>query len=177
MTANEGKAPATYRQFIKLVSSMKPPPTPVPHVSAKIKNCGITPISEDHDDLWSVPTLSELGFDTDHVPPPKWPGGKQKYICFEKFCEINILVYLKKKSLIGETEALNRLDRHLERKAWVASFGKPKMTPQSLYASPAGLSPYLRFGCLSTRLFYHLLGDLYRKVITKILILYTFTFL
>jgi cryptochrome len=134
MTANEGKAPATYRQFIKLVSSMKPPPTPVPHVSAKIKNCGITPISDDHDDLWSVPTLSELGFDTDHVPPPKWPG--------------------------GETEALNRLDRHLERKAWVASFGKPKMTPQSLYASPAGLSPYLRFGCLSTRLFYHLLGDL-----------------
>ena len=64
----------------------------------------------------------------------------------------------------GETEALSRLDRHLERKAWVASFGKPKMTPQSLYASPAGLSPYLRFGCLSTRLFYHLLGDLYRKV-------------
>ena len=64
----------------------------------------------------------------------------------------------------GETEALNRLDRHLERKAWVASFAKPKMTPQSLYASPCGLSPYLRFGCLSTKQFYHLLGDLYRKV-------------
>lgn len=29
------------------------------------------------------------------------------------------------------------------------------MTPQSLLASPTGLSPYLRFGCLSTRLFYH----------------------
>lgn len=78
----------------------------------------------------------------------------------------NILIFRKIifKYLLGETEALNRLDRHLERKAWVASFGKPKMTPQSLYASPAGLSPYLRFGCLSTRLFYHLLGDLYRKV-------------
>ena len=52
----------------------------------------------------------------------------------------------------------------MERKAWVASFGRPKMTPQSLLASPTGLSPYLRFGCLSTRLFYHALSDLYRKV-------------
>lgn len=29
------------------------------------------------------------------------------------------------------------------------------MTPQSLLASQTGLTPYLRFGCLSTRLFYH----------------------
>ena len=60
---------------------------------------------------------------------------------------------------------LLRLERHLERKAWVASFGRPKMTPQSLLASPTGLSPYLRFGCLSTRLFYHALSDLYKKVV------------
>ena len=64
----------------------------------------------------------------------------------------------------GETEALNRLDRHLERKAWVASFGKPKMNTQSLLPSQTGLSPYLKFGCLSTRLFYHALRDLYKKV-------------
>ena len=59
---------------------------------------------------------------------------------------------------------ISRLERHLERKAWVASFGRPKMTPQSLLASPTGLSPYLRFGCLSTRLFYHALSDLYKKI-------------
>ena len=41
-----------------------------------------------------------------------------------------------------------RLERHLERKAWVASFGRPKMTSQSLLASQTGLSPYLRWGCL-----------------------------
>lgn len=63
---------------------MKPPPIPVPHVSAKIRHSGVTPISEDHDDLWGVPTLAELGFDTEHIPSPKWIG--------------------------GETEALNRLD-------------------------------------------------------------------
>ncbi len=136
--ANDGKAPATYRQFINIISSMKPPATPVPNVCSKVKNYGITPIAEDHDDHWGVPTLAELGFDMDCITTSKWHG--------------------------GETEALNRLDRHLERKAWVASFGRPKMTPQSLYASPAGLSPYLRFGCLSTRLFYHMLANLYRKI-------------
>nr|XP_023017756.1 cryptochrome-2-like [Leptinotarsa decemlineata] len=64
----------------------------------------------------------------------------------------------------GESEALTRLERHLERKAWVASFGRPKMTPQSLLPSQTGLSPYLRFGCISTRLFYYQLTDLYKKI-------------
>lgn len=79
-----------------------------------------------------------IGFDTESLLPPVWVG--------------------------GESEALARLERHLERKAWVASFGRPKMTPQSLLPSQTGLSPYLRFGCLSTRLFYYQLTDLYKKV-------------
>ena len=64
----------------------------------------------------------------------------------------------------GEMEALMRLKHHLERKAWVAYFGRPKMTPQSLFACPTGLSPYLRFGCLSARKFYADLNELYLKV-------------
>lgn len=70
----------------------------------------------------------------------------------------------------GETEALVRLERHLERKAWVASFGRPKMTPQSLLASQTGLSPYLRFGCLSVRVFYHQLSGkfLQKKTFTSL---------
>lgn len=52
----------------------------------------------------------------------------------------------------------------MERKAWIASFGRPKMTPQSLKASLTGVSPYLRFGALSPRLFYRDLAYLYRKV-------------
>lgn len=89
------------------------------------------------------------GFDITGLLPPVWMG--------------------------GESEALARLERHLERKAWVASFGRPKMTPQSLLASQTGLSPYLRFGCLSTRLFYYQLTDLYKKVIFLILINYLST--
>ncbi|XP_016350521.1 cryptochrome-1-like [Sinocyclocheilus anshuiensis] len=78
------------------------------------------------------------GFDIEGLPSAVWPG--------------------------GETEALTRIERHLERKAWVANFERPRMNANSLLASPTGLSPYLRFGCLSCRLFYFKLTDLYRKV-------------
>lgn len=135
---NGGKAPLTYHRFQALIASMPPPPPAEAALNTQSLNGAITPISDDHDDRFGVPTLEELGFDTDGLKPPVWIG--------------------------GETEALTRLERHLERKAWVASFGRPKMTPQSLLASQTGLSPYLRFGCLSTRLFYYQLTDLYTRV-------------
>ncbi|KAK4880120.1 hypothetical protein RN001_008266 [Aquatica leii] len=135
---NGGKAPLTYHQFQAVIASMDPPPYAEPPVSAKDMGSIKTPLSEDHDEKYGVPTLEELGFDTEGLLPPVWQG--------------------------GESEALARLERHLERKAWVASFGRPKMTPQSLLASQTGLSPYLRFGCLSTRLFYYQLTDLYKKI-------------
>lgn len=50
--------------------------------------------------------------------------------------------------------------------AWVANYEKPRMNANSLLASPTGLSPYLRFGCLSCRLFYYRLWELYEKVRT-----------
>lgn len=42
------------------------------------------------------------------------------------------------------------------------------MNANSLLASPTGLSPYLRFGCLSCRLFYYRLWELYKKVRQKV---------
>lgn len=135
---NGGRAPLTYHQFLAIIACMNQPPKPEPPITFQTLNGAITPISEDHDEKYGVPSLEELGFDTDGLFPPVWQG--------------------------GESEALVRLERHLERKAWVASFGRPKMTPQSLLPSQTGLSPYLRFGCISTRLFYHQLTDLYKKI-------------
>ncbi|VVC94173.1 unnamed protein product [Leptidea sinapis] len=135
---NGGKAPLTYHQFQALIASMPPPPPAEKTISLQMLNGAITPISIDHDERFGVPTLQELGFDIEGLRPPVWIG--------------------------GEKEALSRLERHLERKAWVASFGRPKMTPQSLLASQTGLSPYLRFGCLSTRLFYYQLTELYKRI-------------
>ncbi|TNN80057.1 Cryptochrome-1 [Liparis tanakae] len=55
-------------------------------------------------------------------------------------------------------------DTMMGRCAWVANFERPRMNANSLLTSPTGLSPYLRFGCLSCRLFYFKLTELYRKV-------------
>ncbi|XP_050419661.1 cryptochrome-1-like isoform X2 [Adelges cooleyi] len=136
---NGGKAPLTYHLFQKLLEYIDPPDEAVPKVDKDFLADAITPVDFDHDDKFGVPTLEELGFED--------PDTKARYIWKG-----------------GETEALIRLQRHLERKAYIASYGKPNMTPQSLLASRTGLTPYLRFGCLSTRLFFSELNNLYRKI-------------
>uniref|UniRef100_A0A3B3ZDC6 Photolyase/cryptochrome alpha/beta domain-containing protein n=1 Tax=Periophthalmus magnuspinnatus TaxID=409849 RepID=A0A3B3ZDC6_9GOBI len=135
---NGGQPPLTYKRFQTLISRMDPPEMPVDALSDTLMGRCVTPISEDHGDKYGVPSLEELGFDIEGLPSAVWPG--------------------------GETEALTRIERHLERKAWVANFERPRMNANSLLASPTGLSSYLRFGCLSCRLFYYKLTDLYRKV-------------
>uniref|UniRef100_A0A8C3ACC1 Cryptochrome-1 n=1 Tax=Cyclopterus lumpus TaxID=8103 RepID=A0A8C3ACC1_CYCLU len=135
---NGGQSPLTYKRFQTLISRMDSVETPADSITADVMGKCRTPLSEDHDDKFGVPSLEELGFDTEGLSSAVWPG--------------------------GETEALTRLERHLERKAWVANFERPRMNANSLLASPTGLSPYLRFGCLSCRLFYFKLTDLYRKV-------------
>ncbi|XP_056133952.1 cryptochrome circadian regulator 1a [Lampris incognitus] len=135
---NGGQSPLTYKRFQTLISRMDPVELPVESITAETMGKCITPLSDDHDEKFGVPSLEELGFDTEGLSSAVWPG--------------------------GETEALTRLERHLERKAWVANFERPRMNANSLLASPTGLSPYLRFGCLSCRLFYFKLTDLYRKV-------------
>lgn len=135
---NGGTPPLTYKKFLAIISSLGPPEHPVPTLDVHLLGSCSTPISDDHEEKYGVPSLEELGLDIRKIHAAVWHG--------------------------GEKEALVRLNRHLERKAWIASFEKPKVTPNSLFPSPTGVSPYLRFGCLSPRLFYHRLTELYRKV-------------
>uniref|UniRef100_A0AC11CAN6 Cryptochrome circadian regulator 2 n=5 Tax=Ovis TaxID=9935 RepID=A0AC11CAN6_SHEEP len=135
---NGQKPPLTYKRFQAIISRMELPRKPVGSVTSQQMEGCQAEIQESHDETYGVPSLEELGFPTEGLGPAVWRG--------------------------GETEALARLDKHLERKAWVASYERPRMNASSLLASPTGLSPYLRFGCLSCRLFYYRLWDLYRKV-------------
>uniref|UniRef100_A0A8C5LGA1 Cryptochrome circadian regulator 2 n=1 Tax=Jaculus jaculus TaxID=51337 RepID=A0A8C5LGA1_JACJA len=135
---NGQKPPLTYKRFQAIISRMELPKKPVGVVSSQQMESCRAEIQENHDDTYGVPSLEELGFPTEGLGPAVWQG--------------------------GETEALARLDKHLERKAWVANYERPRMNANSLLASPTGLSPYLRFGCLSCRLFYYRLWDLYKKV-------------
>lgn len=51
----------------------------------------------------------------------------------------------------------------MARKKWVRQFEKPKGNPAAFDPEPATtvLSPYLKFGCLSPRTFYHAITDVY----------------
>ncbi|XP_012284946.1 cryptochrome-1 isoform X2 [Orussus abietinus] len=167
---NGGQSPLTYHQFQNIVASMEPPEPPVPTVTSACIGGAYTPLEDDHDDVYGVPTLEELGFSRPGATGAQWndkksrcrPDGRSHYK--RRFPGFDTEGLLPPVWVGGESEALARLERHLERKAWVASFGRPKMTPQSLLPSQTGLSPFLRFGCLSTRLFYYQLTDLYKKI-------------
>ncbi|WOL11929.1 (6-4)DNA photolyase [Canna indica] len=91
-------------------------------------------------ELLSIPTIEELGY---------------KDIEQEEFSPFRG----------GETVALQRLEEALKDKEWIANFEKPKGDP-SAFMKPATtvLSPYLKFGCLSSRYFYQCLQDVYQTV-------------
>ncbi|XP_059916744.1 cryptochrome-2 [Gadus macrocephalus] len=134
---NNNSAPLTFKRFQTIVNRLDLPRRPLPTVTPQQMERCKTLIAKDHDQHYSVPSLEELGFKTEGLPPAVWRG--------------------------GESEALERLNKHLDRKAWVANLEHPRGVC-SLFASPAGLSPFLRFGCLSCRVFYYNLRELYMKL-------------
>ena len=54
----------------------------------------------------------------------------------------------------GESAGLALLTKSLEDKEWVVQFEKPKGNPAAIEPATTVLSPYLKFGCVSARLFY-----------------------
>ncbi|KAJ7339436.1 hypothetical protein OS493_005834 [Desmophyllum pertusum] len=133
---NGGTAPLTYKKLCSVVSSMGPPLKPIPTVDKKMFDGCSTPLSDENN--YQLPTLHELGIETpEESSNILFPG--------------------------GETEALRRLDEHMKREDWVSKFEKPNTAPNSIQPSTTVLSPYVMFGCLSARLFYHRLSDVYSR--------------
>ncbi|XP_077372469.1 cryptochrome-2 [Festucalex cinctus] len=135
---NNNSPPLTFKRFQTIVSRLELPRRPLPPINQKQMDKCHTKITDNHDQLYSIPSLEELGFKTEGLPPAVWRG--------------------------GESEALDRLNKHLDKKVWVANLEHPRGNMCSLYASPTGLSPYLRFGCLSCRVLYYNLRELYMKL-------------
>uniref|UniRef100_A0A3Q0SW87 Cryptochrome circadian regulator 2 n=1 Tax=Amphilophus citrinellus TaxID=61819 RepID=A0A3Q0SW87_AMPCI len=135
---NNNSPPLTFKRFQTIVSRLELPRRPLPLVTQEQMDKCCTKIADNHDQLYSIPSLEELGFRTDGLRPAVWHG--------------------------GESEALDRLSKHLDKKVWVTSLENPRVNTCSLYANPTGLSPYLRFGCLSCRVLYYNLRELYMKV-------------
>ena len=132
---NFGKAPLTYQGLMKLIEKSGKPEISKKAVTSLPTTCQMVPnIAENTE--YDVPSLKELNLSIENMFPCLYPG--------------------------GETEALSRLDKSLANKSWVCKFEKPKTSPNSLEPATTVLSPYLKFGCLSSRLFYEKLIEIYR---------------
>ncbi|GAA0149276.1 DNA photolyase [Lithospermum erythrorhizon] len=133
---NGGKPPLTYQSFIKLAGQ---PPWSSSPVSMSIS--GLPPVGDvGNCTISEVPSINELGYDA--IEEVDWTPFRG-----------------------GESEALRRLRDSMANKEWVANFEKPKGDP-SAFLKPATtvLSPYLKFGCLSSRYFYQCLQEVQKTV-------------
>lgn len=58
---NGGQSPLTYKRFQTLISRMEPVEGPAESITAEVMGKCSTPLSDDHDDKYGVPSLEELG--------------------------------------------------------------------------------------------------------------------
>ncbi|CAN8259209.1 unnamed protein product [Cochlearia groenlandica] len=134
---NGGRPPLSYQSFLKIAGE------PSCAKSELVMSYSSLPPVGGFGNLGvsEVPTLKELGYREDEQ------GGE--WTPFKG----------------GESQALERLNKSISDKAWVANFEKPKGDP-SAFLKPATtvLSPYLKFGCLSSRYFYQCLQSIYKNV-------------
>ena len=111
-----------------MASGIGKPPKPVDALNKSNfpEECMVQDKNLMNDQIYNVPTLEELDIDENKLFPCIFPG--------------------------GETEGLKRLkEKIVDREKWVRSFEKPNTSPNSLEPSTTVLSPYLKFGCVSTR--------------------------
>lgn len=147
---NEGKPPTTYQKFLSLAAKLtvpKPIKTFVRNDAQKHfsrVNSLITrkeptlDSSEQRDNTcYDIPSMDEMPVNTDDLGPVLHPG--------------------------GEDEAMRRMYKALEDEQWIANFKKPETEPNSLEPSTTVLSPYIAFGCLSSRVFYHELQEVLKR--------------
>eukprot|EP00099_Drosophila_melanogaster_P007952 NP_001260632.1 (6-4)-photolyase, isoform C [Drosophila melanogaster] len=135
---NLGKAPITYQKFLGIVEQLKVPK--VLGVPEKLKNMPTPPkdeVEQKDSAAYDCPTMKQLVKRPEELGPNKFPG--------------------------GETEALRRMEESLKDEIWVARFEKPNTAPNSLEPSTTVLSPYLKFGCLSARLFNQKLKEIIKR--------------
>lgn len=58
---NGGQSPLTYKRFQTLISRMEAVETPAEAITAEVMGSCTTPVSDDHDEKFGVPSLEELG--------------------------------------------------------------------------------------------------------------------
>ncbi|EDO40786.1 predicted protein [Nematostella vectensis] len=138
LETNDGKLPMTFDEMAKTAEQLGPPCPPCQTVDKTVFGACLTPVGPDHADKYGVPLLSEFGMKELKEATAKkyWTG--------------------------GEPEALRRLSAALKKCA-ENDFEERGWTIDEMFSNDAHLSPYMRFGCLSPRLYYQQLALTYMK--------------
>lgn len=135
---NQNQVPMRMQTFLGIVESLRAG-EPVPAEQFVQRE---SPLAKDANEIedekfYDVPSLTELNVDAGTLQPSKYPG--------------------------GEREGLERLGKSLSDAGWVCAFEKPNTSPNSIRPSTTVLSPYVTFGCVSSRLFHQRLNEVLKK--------------
>jgi cryptochrome len=136
-------APATYGGFTKIFQAMKVPKevddvNQVPQLPEGVLEL----LQKAFGDNLGIPSLERLGYDKKDLKNRKKGG-----LDFQG----------------GEDAGVALLNTMMKRSKWVATFEKPKTSPNALSVDTTGLSAYVKHGCVSPRRFYHELSKVYAK--------------
>ncbi|KAA8541877.1 hypothetical protein F0562_023029 [Nyssa sinensis] len=142
---NGGRPPLSYQSFLKLAGQPSWASSPLSTMISwlpPVGNVGNCEISK-------VPTIKELGYEDIQLNSVR------------RICVQDELTLFKG----GESQALKKLRESIKNKDWVANFEKPKGDPSAFVTTATTtLSPYLKFGCLSSRYFYQCIQDVQKNV-------------
>ena len=73
---NHGNVPVTFKQFESVVNRLDSPDDCVPCVDEDLFASCVTPIDENHDDLYGVPSYEALVLDEEEHEQGEWIGGE-----------------------------------------------------------------------------------------------------
>lgn len=140
LQSNYGNVPMRYQSFLNLVENSTVAPAVEitdKHEMKKKHEPQKDSKEKINSSCYDLPQLSELIENESELGPNKFPG--------------------------GEKEGLKRMKEMLSKTKWIHEFEKPKTSPNSIEPSTTVLSPYITWGCLSSRLFYHELKTVLKK--------------
>ncbi|XP_072045831.1 cryptochrome-1-like [Amphiura filiformis] len=135
---NGGKPPITFAGFQEIVQSMGQPERPTPTPDFRKVKLAVLPNSQK---LYGLPAFEKIGpaIETELQKKNIWRGGE----------------------LIGLELLEGRMEHEI--KAFKEGTCLPNQYTPNLVDAPMSLSPYLRFGCVSVRLFYWRVTDAFNK--------------
>lgn len=135
---NNGEPILVYQKFLTAAKNLHLlEPIPVPSILPFTSKPQVDSEELKNPECYKVPSLKDLKIEENSLGPNLYPG--------------------------GEIEGLHRMEIHLKKTKWICTFEKPKTSPNSLEPSTTVLSPYLKFGCLSSRLLYKKLNYILNK--------------